>query len=132
MLPEAKDLAKRWAASPPVIGMPADHNALLAASKALTAQEGADPKTALANLRERRQAASRSGFDAGKLMPGEGAMVSITNELEGARDQLIAVERAIAAAVAAMASSYSTALLELWQKGLELSPSGDDARCAKR
>jgi DNA repair exonuclease SbcCD ATPase subunit len=125
-LPETKDLAKRWAASPLAINMPADYDALLAASEALTGQEGADSQTALTNLREKRQAASRSVFDAGKLVPGEGAIDSITSELKRVRDELNAVERAIAAVVAAMASSYSTAFLELWQKGLELSPSGDE------
>ena len=125
-LPETKGLAKRWGASPLVLDMPADHDTLLAASEALTGQECADSQTALTNLREKRWAASRSVFDAGKLIPGEGALDSIANELEGARNELIAVERAIAAVVAAIASSYSTAFLELWQKGLELSPSGDE------
>lgn len=36
------------------------------------------------------------------------------------------VERAIAAAAAAMASTYKAAFLELWKKGLELSPTGDE------
>jgi energy-coupling factor transporter ATP-binding protein EcfA2 len=122
---ETQDVARRWRLSPPVINLPVDLDALRTAAASLAGQECPTSETALAHLRERRLAASRSVFNAEKLAPSEGALGSIEAELQGAGEAFVTVERAIGAVVASLASAYSAAFLELWKKGLELSPTGD-------
>src|ERR1700733_3754805 len=114
-----------WRLSPPVVNLQVDLEALQTAAASLTGQECHTPEAALINLRERRLVASRSVFDAEKLAPSNGVLGSIEAELQGAGEALVSVERAIGAVVAGLASAYSAAFLELWKKGLELSPTGD-------
>jgi hypothetical protein len=47
------------------------------------------------------------------------------NDRDRLGEGLAAVERSIGAIVASMASTYGSAYMELWKKGLELSPTGD-------
>jgi energy-coupling factor transporter ATP-binding protein EcfA2 len=122
---ETQDVARRWRLSPPEVNLAVDLDALRNAATSLTRQECDTPEAALTNLRERRLVASRSVFDAEKLAPSDGVIGSIESELHGAGEALAAVERAIATVVASLASAYGAAFLELWKKGLELSPTGD-------
>jgi energy-coupling factor transporter ATP-binding protein EcfA2 len=122
---ETQELARRWRLSPPTVNLPVDLDTLRTAAASLTRQECDTPETALANLRERRQVASRSVFDAEKLTPSDGVLEPVQSELQGVGEALAAVERAVGVLVASMASAYSAAYLDLWKKGLELSPTGD-------
>jgi ABC-type Mn2+/Zn2+ transport system ATPase subunit len=122
---ETQELARRWRMSPPIINLTSDLDALRAAAAALTRVECDTVEAALMNLRERRLIASRSVFDAEKLRPNDGAIASIESELHGVEEALVSVEGAIGAVVASLASAYGAAFLDLWKKGLELSPTGD-------
>lgn len=122
---ETQEVARRWRLSPPGIDLTADLDALRNAAAVLTQQDCDTPETALSNLRERRAAASRSVFDADKLAANNGTLGSIEADWRGVGEALAAVDRAIGAVVASMASAYSAAFLELWKTGLELSPTGD-------
>jgi energy-coupling factor transporter ATP-binding protein EcfA2 len=122
---ETQDVGRRWRLSPPVVNLPVDLEALQTAAASLTGQACRTPEAALINLRARRSVASRSVFDAEKLAPSDGVLGSIEAELQGAGEALVSAERAIGAVVASLASAYSAAFLELWKKGLELSPTGD-------
>jgi hypothetical protein len=122
---ETQDVARRWRLSPPNVNLAVDLGALQSAATSLTRQECSTPEAALTNLRERRLVASRSVFDAQKLAPNGVVIGSIESELQAAGEAVAAVERAIATVVASLASAYSAAFLELWKKGLELSPTGD-------
>jgi wobble nucleotide-excising tRNase len=102
-----------------------DIEALLNAARSLTGVEVETVAAALDRLRERRQTASRSVFNADKLATNDAVLPSVLACFEALATELARVERAIADVVAAMAAAYSTGLLELWKKGLELSPTGD-------
>ncbi|MBX3534578.1 MAG: AAA family ATPase [Xanthobacteraceae bacterium] len=123
---ETQELARRWLSTPLQLRLDNDKQALLGAARTLTGAECANTDDALASLRERRQLASRSVFDADKIKPSDSALPAITAEFEAVNGALTDVERAIAAVAASMASTYKSAFLELWKKGLELSPSGDE------
>jgi hypothetical protein len=118
----------RWRATPMQISVDADLPALLHASESLTGQTALTTEAALEALRARRAVVSRSVFDVDILSPFDdhaAGLAIATTAAESARDGMGAVERAIAASVAAIASSYNAALLELWSKGLEVAPAGD-------
>jgi DNA repair exonuclease SbcCD ATPase subunit len=123
---ETQEVARRWRMSPPVISLASDLEALRNAATSLTGQECDTSETALTHLRARRLIAGRSVFDAGKLAPHAGVLGSIETELQSVGDVLAAIERAIGAVVASHASAYGAAFLDLWKKGLELSPIGDE------
>jgi DNA repair exonuclease SbcCD ATPase subunit len=123
---ETQEIARRWLLTPLQLRLDDDKQALLGAARALTGAACTNTDEALASLRERRQLASRSVFDADKLVPSESTLSTIATEFEAFNRALTDVERAIAAVVASMASAYKSAFLELWKKGLELSPSGDE------
>jgi DNA repair exonuclease SbcCD ATPase subunit len=125
-LAETRELARRWQLSPLQLRLNDDTDALLDAAMALTGVECATSADALTSLREKRQQASRSVFDAGKLTPNSGVLTATASGLDSIAQSMIDVERAVAAATATMASTYKSAFLELWKKGLELSPTGDE------
>lgn len=124
-LPETQDLARRWQLTPLQMKLNEDKAALLNAARSLTGEECASAEDALASLREKRQHASRSVFDAEKLAPNEGTLSLLASRTDAISQSLTDVERAIAAVAAVMASSYKSVFLELWKKGLELSPGGE-------
>ena len=124
-LDETRDLGQRWKQTPLQLNLENDKEALLGAARALSGGDCSTIEAALSSLRERRQAASKSVFDTDKLAPNDGILTAIQTALEATTAAMADVERAAGAVVASMASAYKTALLELWKKGLELSPSGD-------
>ncbi|MBV1701741.1 MAG: AAA family ATPase [Hyphomicrobiales bacterium] len=123
---ETQELARRWLSTTLQLRIDIDRQALLGAARTLTGAACTNSDDALASLRERRQLASRSVFDADKIKPNHSTLPAIKTEFEAVKVRLTDVERAIAAVVASMASAYKSAFLELWKKGLELSPSGDE------
>lgn len=125
-LDETRDLAQRWERTPLQLKLESDKEALLGAARTLSGRDCSTTEAALSSLRERRQAASRAVFDAAKLAPNDGALTAIQIALEATMAAITNVERATGAIVASMASTYKTALLEFWKKGLELSSSGDE------
>lgn len=124
-LEATKALARRWQLSPPQVKLDEDAQALLQAARTLSGAECATVDEALARLRDTRLQASRSVFDVEKITPSDGVVVALGLDREAIVQSLTEIERAIAASAAAMASTYKAAFLELWKKGLELSPSGD-------
>ncbi len=122
---ETQDLARRWQPSPMQVKTAEDTQALLDAARALTGAPRPTVDEALTALRETRQQASRSVFDAGKLAPNDGKSAPLDAGMKAVVDALSEVERAIAITAATTASTYKSAFLELWKAGLELTPSGD-------
>ena len=131
-LNETHELARRWQATPLQLRLPEDTQALLDAASTLTGVEGATTANALNNLREKRLQASRSVFDASEIASNGGVLANSGAALEAVASSIMEVERAIAAASAAMASAYKIAFLDLWKKGLELSPTGDECPMCER
>lgn len=125
---ETEALATRWRAPPLQVDFENDRDALLRASETLTGQAVTATHEALESLRARRVVVGRSVFDAETLAPATDSSALMT-AADGANEAAVGglsdVERAIAATFASMASTYSTVLLELWNKGLELAPPGD-------
>ena len=124
-IPATQDLARRWRLSPLALDYAADIEALLNAATSLTGTQCGTIQIALEKLRERRQLASRSVFDADKFIPDDTVIPAIATTFEAVVSALTKVEQAIADLVAATAAAYSTAILELWKRGLELSPVDD-------
>jgi DNA repair exonuclease SbcCD ATPase subunit len=124
-LEETRELARRWQLTPLQLQLDDDRQALLSAANILTGAECTTSGDALTSLRQKRQEASRSVFDAGKLASDGTALSTTKAGLDAVAQSLTGVERALAAATAAAASSYRSAFLELWKRGLELSPTGD-------
>lgn len=123
---ETRETARRWQLSPLQLQISDDTEALVEAANGLTGGSATTVADALTQLREKRALASRSVFDAGKIALNAGSLPASEAALEAVSQSMTEVERAIAAVAAAMASTYKTAFLELWKKGLELSPSGDE------
>jgi DNA polymerase III delta prime subunit len=125
-IPETQRLAQRWRLTPLQLDLEADVHFLISAASALTGAECLTVNDALASLREARQKASRSVFDAQTIAPLQG-IEPLASSAEAVKQVLSSVETSIGAAVAATASTYKSAFLEFWRAGFELSPSGD--RC---
>lgn len=125
-LPQLATLVVRWRSDPLRVDVTNDIADLLMAAESLTGATCPTVQDALTALRSRRIVASRAVFDANNITPNDEVAAHALVESAGSAvaEDLGRVERAIAAAVAAMASTYAAALLEFWSKGLELAPSG--------
>lgn len=83
---------------------------------------------ALAALRTRRSEASKAIFDATKITPAITAATDLETFAESAgtvNAGFVEFETALSDAIAALAATYSVALLDFWAKGLALTPAGD-------
>lgn len=125
-IPETRELARRWQPNAFQLRIDVDAQALIDAANGLTGLSASTAGEALIDLREKRRKASRSVFDASKIASRGETLPASNAALEAVEQAMTDVERAVAAAAAAMASTYKTAFLELWKKGLEVSPSGDE------
>jgi energy-coupling factor transporter ATP-binding protein EcfA2 len=127
-IPATAAMVGRWLKNPLQLNVADDTAALLTAAEALTGKVCTNFPLALVALREKRALAGKAVFDVEKLRPDDDApalLSSFAPHISDFNERADTVERAAAAAIASMASSYAAAVLEFWQKGLELAPSGD-------
>jgi hypothetical protein len=119
-------LVQRWRKTPLQVER-GDVAALIAAAAGLTGIAVGDAGEALIALRNARGEASKAVFDAATLAPPASmdrdlqSLAASGGKVSELQD---AAEKAVAAAVAAAAATYSTALLEFWKRGLALSAEG--------
>ena len=128
-IPEAKELAANWQKIPMLIQPSEDRTALLAASSALCGARFRDAEGALTALRVQRGILSKALFDVSSIAPSAAVTEYIQDFMEKADLVNSAIEdfqKALSDAIASLAATYSTALLDFWSKGLELSQ-GDDS-----
>ena len=128
LLPDASELTARWQKTPMQV-IAADDTAILVKTAARLC--GASVTTvdeALAALRTKRSAASKAIFDTGKIAPTPTAATdldTLTEDASAANTNLDEFKSALNGAIAALAATYSAALLDFWGKGLALAPAGE-------
>ena len=127
-IPEAAELVQRWQRAPMQIVIEKDIEALLKASTALCREACITVESALAALRVKRTEASKAVFDTTKLSPS----TNIDADLEvfdrtstQTADAVEGFEKALVVMIAAVAVAYGAALLDFWNRGLTLVPTGD-------
>jgi energy-coupling factor transporter ATP-binding protein EcfA2 len=128
LLPDAAPLVTRWQRSPMQIQAAEDIRILLKIAAGLCGVPVTTPEAALGALRSKRVEASRAVFDASKIAPAPTApndAVAFTDAASAARTAFQEFEQALNGAIAALAATYSAALLDFWTKGLTIAPTGD-------
>lgn len=127
-IPEAAELAQRWRMAPMQIVVEKDIEALLKASAVLCGETCTTAEGALAALRIKRTEASKAVFDTAKLSPPTGIDADLEAFDRACTVTSVAVEgfeKALIAAIAGVAVAYGAALLDFWNSGLTLAPTGD-------
>lgn len=128
-LSETKALGQRWQKTPLEVRADDDVKALLIAAQRLAGSTAQEVEQLLADLRIRRQRLSRTVFDTRKLMPPADIPATLSRmdtESASVATACNTLAENIAKAVAAVAATYATALLQFWEAGLRLSPESDN------
>jgi energy-coupling factor transporter ATP-binding protein EcfA2 len=128
LIPDAAELVLRWQKTPMQVQPVGDIDALLRVTTVICGVSVATVEEALAALRIKRTEASRAVFDASKITPAVTSAddaAAFTETAAISKRSFDEFEDALAASIAALAATYSAALLGFWTTGLTLSLSGN-------
>ena len=128
LIPAASQLTVRWQKTPMQVQPADDLPVLLLVTAELCGVSVSTVEEALAALRTKRTDASRTVFDASKITPAATVTddaAAFTEVTATGKRSFEEFEGALAGCIAALAATYSAALLGFWGTGLTLSPAGD-------
>lgn len=122
-------LARKWSSLPPIVDAEKDKADLLLGAAELVGRPIEIAEDGLTALRTERAKASKAVLDISRIELGENhaaLRATASARLDEFKISAAAVDDAVGAFAGAAAATYSAVLLTFWQKGLVLSPKGED------